>query len=122
MPERPRLKDQLRVTGTVMLAMVQRYGWRKTVWFMDFSAAWAVAVSHNNWEPIDVEQYGSFWNLSRAKAFRDQQRWREMVPSQPTPNDMVIAARNEYERLRSELDREPSRAEAATLFAFLPVT
>jgi hypothetical protein len=87
---------------------------------MDFMAAWAIATRHHNWEPIDVEQYGEYWKLSRAKAFRDQQRWRELFPNEPTPNDRVIAARKDYERLTAELGHEPSRGEAAALVALLP--
>lgn len=120
MAQPPQLRGGFRLTGYALSVLVQRYGWRKTIWILDFTAAWAIAVRHHDWQPIDAEQYGAYWRMSRAKAFRDQQRWRAMFPDEPTPNERVIAARREYERLATELEHEPSRAEAAALMAVLP--
>jgi hypothetical protein len=106
--------------ATALLTNVQRFGWRRSVWLMDFLSGWALTVRHNDWQPVDVPQYRDYWRISNAKAFRDQQTWRAMFPNEPTPNDRVIAARKAYEQVVAEQKREPSRAELAALLAALP--
>ncbi|MGB9377466.1 MAG: hypothetical protein WCB04_08135 [Mycobacteriales bacterium] len=104
-------------TALAIFQLQKRYGWRKAMWLLDFMAAWAIAVRANDWQPIDAEQYAAYWKLSRAKGYNDQAKWRETVPDEPTPNDRVIAARAEYERLTAELGSEPSKADFAAILA-----
>jgi len=106
--------------STAILDLGRRFGYRKTVWILDFLAGWALAVRANDWQPIDAEAYAAYWKLSRAKGFRDQQTWRDLFPDEPTPNERIIRARAEYERLIAEQQREPSRAEIAAFIATMP--
>jgi hypothetical protein len=98
----------------------QRFGWRKATWLLDFMAAWALAVRANDWQPIDAEQYAEHRRMSRAKGYRDQQIWRDLFPEEPTPNERVLKARAEYDRLVVEQGREPSQSDVAALLGVLP--
>ncbi len=106
--------------AVALYQLQQRFGWRKAIWLLDFMAAWAVAVRANDWQPIDAEQYAAHWRISRAKGYRDQQTWRDLMPDKPMPNDRVIATRREYERLMAEQGHEPSKGDVAALLGMLP--
>lgn len=116
----PTMAKKRSPVGMALYQLQRQYGWRKAVWLIDFMAAWAFAVKANDWQPIDAEQYAAHWRLSRAKGYRDQQTWRDLVPDEPTPNERVIAARAEYERLTEELGAEPSKSDFAAILASMP--
>lgn len=115
-----RRRGSLNTAGLAMFQMQRVHGWRKTIWLMEFMASWAIAVRHNDWQPIDAEHYARYWGLSRAKGYRDQQMWRDLFPDEPTPNERVIAARSEYEALVAEQAKEPTKHELAVLLGTLP--
>lgn len=97
--------------------MVRQHGWRRAMRSLNVLASWGIAVRANGWEPITVEQYQAYWRLSRAQAFRDRQRWREVFVGEEDPNARIIAARSQYEALTAELGQEPSRDEFAAMLA-----
>lgn len=113
-------RRQTNPTVLALFQLQQRVGFRKAVWLMDFMASWALAVRANEWEPINAEQYAEHWKMSRAKGYRDQQTWRDLFPDEPTPNDRVIAARQQYEALVEAQGREPSKGDVAVLMAAMP--
>jgi hypothetical protein len=113
-------KKQPSPLSVALYQLEQRVGWRKAVWLLDFMASWAIAVRANDWQPIDAEQYAAHWKLSRAKGYRDQQTWRDLFPNEPTPNDRVLAARAEYERVIAETGKEPSKGAFAAVLATMP--
>lgn len=107
-------------TKTAIYSLQQRYGIRKTAWILEFLAKWAIAVRTNGWEPISPEQYAEYWRISRAKGYRDRQRWADMFPNEPDPTPRILAGRAEYERLAAEIDSEPTMGDVAALFATMP--
>lgn len=112
---------QMTNPGAVAIYQLQQqFGWRKAVWILDFGARWAMAVRANGWEPIDAEQYAKHWMISRAKGYRDQQMWRDLYPLEPTPNERVIAARAEYERLIEAEGKEPGHGDIAAMLGVMP--
>jgi hypothetical protein len=64
---------------------VRNAGFRKTMVAFQFAFAWGLLTATLGREPESVEEYADFWDVSRAKAFRDQQYWRECFPSELTP-------------------------------------
>lgn len=63
-----------------------------------FIAQWAIAsqaVGH----AITLQEYAEWWRESRATAYREQQRFRELFPGLDTPQviaDAAIARRDEW--------------------------
>jgi len=102
-------------------ALMQEHGLTRTVWVLQFAAAWLLAVRDNDWQPIDAEQYAAYWKKGRAQGYRDQRKWRETFPQEPTPNERVIAARPLYEQLVGELAHTPSQDELAVALSTILV-
>jgi hypothetical protein len=104
-------------TSTALYLMTKRYGFMKATKLLNFMASWAVAMKANDWQPITVEQYAAHFGMSRAKAFKEQQLWRDLIPNEPTPTARVLAARAEYAKaMRSD----PSPQVIAAYMAGMP--
>lgn len=106
--------------GTALAQMTQHLGFIDTVWALQFLASWGDAVRANGWEPIDPEQYAAHWRISRAKGFRDRQKWRALFPGEDDPNVRVLAARTAYEAAMAEAGQKPSRDSFAAFLGSLP--
>ena len=69
-------------------------------------------------EPETVEQYAELMEVSRAKAFRDQQEWREAFPSELTPGHFNTVTGNQarYDELWLRVkDLKKAKAEAQSM-------
>ncbi len=108
--------------ATSFVALLQRFGIRKTWWVLDFLASWGLAVRANQWQGINADEYAAYWRISRAKAYRDQGKWRAMFPDELTPNERVIAARRNVERYQTQVGRPPSKADLVAVFGSITPT
>jgi hypothetical protein len=115
--QRQQLAQATNDLGQGLGQMLRTFGFRKTVWLLDFSAAWTIAVKDNGWEPIDAEQYAAFWKKGRAQGYRDQAKWRQLMPGESTPNDRALRFKAEYDRMQAAQQHEPDRSELANAFA-----
>jgi hypothetical protein len=116
----PRKKPQS--AGASAIAVLLRdFGIRKTMRILDISTSWAIALRANGWEPITAEQYGEYWRMGRASAFRDQRFWRECFPQSENPNATLIAVREQLEaKMADEGLTKPSRDDVASVLVTLP--
>jgi hypothetical protein len=96
--------------------MIGAFGLRRTIWLLDFQAAWTIAVKDNAWQPIDAEQYAAYWRKSRAQGYRDQAKWRAAYPEELTPNDRALTFKTEWDRSTAEKAHEPSRQDITAAF------
>lgn len=113
-------RKQMSPSGTAIYSLQQQFGWRRAVWILDFLARWSMAMQANNWEPINAEQFAEHWHVSRAKGYRDKQRWADLFPHEPDPTARILAGRAEYERLVAEQGKQPSAGDVAALMGTLP--
>lgn len=64
---------------------VANAGVRGAVHAFTFAMGWGLATAELGREPESVDEYARIMEVSRAKAFRDQQDFRKAFPSQETP-------------------------------------
>lgn len=115
MPRRPKSPGH-----TVIEQSLQKNGYRKTIWALQFFGCWIIAVRDAGWEPIDEERYAQYWRKSRSQAYRDTQRWRELFGEAPTLNERAMAFKATYDQLTAELGTEPALPAISGRFAALP--
>lgn len=66
--------------------MVSRVGMRKAMRVAGFIASWGIAYEDLHLgRAITIEEYAEYWHVSRAKAFRDQQAFKEVWPRDFSP-------------------------------------
>jgi hypothetical protein len=97
---------------------VSRVGMRKTLHVFQFAMGWGLATASLGREPESVEEYAEHMEISRAKAFRDQQEWREAFPTELTPyhfNDVSGAQARYDEAWRRLKDLKKVKAEVQPL-------
>jgi hypothetical protein len=116
----PSLKANVHQTNAALAAMVKRFGWRNALWLVQFQASWALAVRDNGWQPIDAEEFAEAWKISRAKGFRDLQKWRALTGAEGFPNQEILDARAKYEAAIAELGAEADRDQVAALLTSYP--
>lgn len=114
------VNDVTQAQMAAVVVLTQRHGFRKAVWLLQFLAAWAIAVEAHDWRPIDAEEYAEYWRISRAKGYRDLQKWRALYPNEHTPTARVLAARADIERLGASDRTEAARDQVAALLAASP--
>ena len=73
--------------------MAARVGLRKTLKALTFIASWGIVYEALGRAPESIEEYAEWWRESRAKAFRDQQLFREALPGEDTPTRIYEQAR-----------------------------
>jgi len=79
--------------------LITTVGIRETVGVLDVVASWGIARKTCG-DGMSVEQYGEFWGISRASAFRHQARFRAAFEDRyPTPDPVVDALEAEFPRL-----------------------
>ena len=74
-------------------AMAARVGLRKTLKVLTFMTSWGVVYESLGRAPESIEEYALWWRESRAKAFREQQLFREALPGEDTPTRIWEQAR-----------------------------
>src|SRR6266511_1489401 len=83
--------------------LARRVGLRKTIKVLSFIVAWGIVYESLGRAPDSVEEYADWWRESRAKAFREQQLFREALPGEETPTRI-------YEQVRLFVDVQNSAA------------
>lgn len=69
---------------------IKRAGYRRALDVGEFVLAWLTVHAELERRPT-VEEYADWWKMSRATAFREQQRFRDAWPEFDTPSDVAAA-------------------------------
>lgn len=67
---------------------IKRVGYRHALDVGEFFMAW-LTVHHELGQRPSVEEYAAWWKVSRATAYREQQKFREAWPEFDTPSDVA---------------------------------
>ena len=75
---------------------VRRVGPLKGAKVLSFMIAWDVVRQELGYEPT-IEEYGEWWKVSRATAFREQAAFRACCPGESNPARLMDAARGAWD-------------------------
>lgn len=70
---------------------IQRAGIRRGSDVCTFVLCWWALMAEKDGEEPTVEEYGEYWKVSRATAYREMQRFRECWPEFDTPAGVAEA-------------------------------
>jgi hypothetical protein len=76
---------------TLLEVAMAQVGMRRGARVIAFMIAWNVVRRELGHEPT-IEEYGDWWKVSRATAFREQQMFREAFPGEENPARLMDAA------------------------------
>lgn len=77
--------------------LAERVGFRGMIKVLSFIVAWGTVCEALGRPPETIDEYADWWKASRAKAFREQQLFREALPGHETPTLL-------WERARAHVD------------------
>lgn len=81
--------------------IVQRVGFKRASDVLLFAVQWGMVCAELGRDPENIEEYADWWKMSRATAFREQQRWRDALPEFSTPTEFFEAAGMDATRPKS---------------------
>jgi hypothetical protein len=96
---------------------VKRVGLVKTMHVFHHALLWGLATAWLGREPESVEEYAERAFISRAKAFRWQQEWREAFPDEMTPArfNKVTGNQERYEEILRRAGKNMRKAQLEVL-------
>lgn len=76
-----------------MAVTIQRAGIRRGSDVCTFVLCWWALMSDKGGDEPTIDEYADHWKVSRATAYREQQRFREVWPEFETPAGVADALR-----------------------------
>ena len=92
---------------TLIEIAVARHGFRRGMTVVSFVVAWGIArelwAEDHPGDPFTIEEYATWWKISRSTAYREQAWFREAFPNEVTPDrftDLALSQRIQVGKLR----------------------